>query len=82
MLELINESNSHIFDELAKDYETYKYDDTKLLEVSRIALDGLKIYSESYEYDSSDDLLYKNLISTLGQILYEKDLSRTTDITK
>lgn len=54
---------------------TYKYDDTKLLEVSRIALSGQKMYSQSYEYDSSGSLLYKDLISNLGRILYDKDLN-------
>ncbi len=55
---------------------TYKYNDNKLLEVSRIALNGQKMYSQSYEYDSLGNLLYKNLIFNLGKVLYNKDLSR------
>lgn len=41
----------------------YKYDDTKLLEVSRVALNGQKIYSQSYVYDNLGNLFYQNLIS-------------------
>ena len=33
------------------------------------------MYSQSYGYDSSGSLLYKDLISNLGKILYDKDLS-------
>ncbi len=52
----------------------YKYDDTKLLEVSRIGSNGQKMYTHSYEYDSSGSLLHENLISNLGRISYDKDV--------
>lgn len=54
---------------------TYKYDDTKLFEVSRISPSGQKMYTHSYEYDRFGGLLDENLIFNLGRISYDKDLS-------
>lgn len=54
---------------------TYKYDDTKLLQVSRISPSGQSMYTQSYEYDSAGGLLHEDLIFNLGQISYDKDLN-------
>jgi len=54
---------------------TYKYSDTKLLQVSRISPSGQSMYTQSYEYDSAGGLLHEDLISNLGQISYDKDLN-------
>ncbi|MDE3046286.1 MAG: RHS repeat-associated core domain-containing protein, partial [Verrucomicrobiota bacterium] len=59
----------------------YKYDDTHLLEISRIAPNGERAYTHSYQYDFSDGLSSEELISNLGQISYKKDpLERRMEI--
>lgn len=54
----------------------YKYDDTHLLQVSRISLSGQTMYTHAYEYDDEGGLLHEELISNLGQISYDKDVNR------
>jgi|GEM_PF-919137 len=52
---------------------SYEYDDTHLLHISRISPSNQIVYTHSYKYDDVGALFHEELISNLGQILYEKD---------
>lgn len=55
---------------------SYKYNDSRLLEVSRSSPSNEIMYTHSYEYDGAGALLHEELISDLGRISYEKDLNK------
>ena len=55
---------------------TYRYEDAKLLQVSRISPSGHIMYTQSYKYNDIGELLHEDLISGLGQVSYEKDLNK------
>jgi len=54
---------------------SYKYDNTHLLQVSRISPGGQIMYTHTYAYDNAGGLLHEELISNLGKISYDKDLN-------
>jgi RHS repeat-associated protein len=54
----------------------YKYDDAKLVQVSRVSPSGQYMYTHSYEYDSMKNLLREYLIADLGQIVYNTDINQ------